>query len=153
MVQLLARIISLRRVLEANPGRSHGSADTLPLRQSANYISIISYTNLSPGIHFRSSSLNSSTNTLYILVGVLIDDFETEYMGRVCWPNEQMHVFILDLPWLLLGNRPKKCVYPYPLAINTLFPCTPANTPKQQRRHLGVMAHHHTHTHISRYGL
>ena len=32
MVQLLAGIISLRRVLEANPGRSHGSADTLPLR-------------------------------------------------------------------------------------------------------------------------
>ena len=37
MVQLLAGIISLRRVLEANPGRSHGSADTLPLRHSANY--------------------------------------------------------------------------------------------------------------------
>ena len=36
MVQLLARIISLRRVLEANPGRSHGSADTLPLRHTAN---------------------------------------------------------------------------------------------------------------------
>ena len=36
MVQLLARIISLRRVLEANPGRLHGSADTLPLRHSAN---------------------------------------------------------------------------------------------------------------------
>ena len=36
MVQLLARIISLRRVLEANPGRSHDSADTLPLRHSAN---------------------------------------------------------------------------------------------------------------------
>ena len=36
MVQLLAGIISLRRVLEANPGRSHGSADTLPLRHSAN---------------------------------------------------------------------------------------------------------------------
>ena len=38
MVQLLAGIISLRRVLEANPGRSHGSADTLPLRHSANRI-------------------------------------------------------------------------------------------------------------------
>ena len=38
MVQLLAGIISLRRVLEANPGRSHGSADTLPLRHSANYL-------------------------------------------------------------------------------------------------------------------
>ena len=38
MVQLLAGIISLRRVLEANPGRSHGSADTLPLRHSANLI-------------------------------------------------------------------------------------------------------------------
>ena len=37
MVQLLAGIISLRRVLEANPGRSHGSADTLPLRHSANF--------------------------------------------------------------------------------------------------------------------
>ena len=36
MVQLLAGIISLRRVLEANPGRSHGSADTLRLRHSAN---------------------------------------------------------------------------------------------------------------------
>ena len=36
MVQLLAGIISLRRVLEANPGRSYGSADTLPLRHSAN---------------------------------------------------------------------------------------------------------------------
>ena len=36
MVQLLAGIISLRRVLEANPGRLHGSADTLPLRHSAN---------------------------------------------------------------------------------------------------------------------
>ena len=35
MVQLLAGIISLRRVLKANPGRSHGSADTLPLRHSA----------------------------------------------------------------------------------------------------------------------
>ena len=35
MVQLLAGIISLRRVLEANPGRSRGSADTLPLRHSA----------------------------------------------------------------------------------------------------------------------
>ena len=29
-------LVSLRRVLEANPGRSHGSADTLPLRHSAN---------------------------------------------------------------------------------------------------------------------
>ena len=38
MVQSLAGIISLRRVLEANPGRSHGSADILPLRHSANYI-------------------------------------------------------------------------------------------------------------------
>ena len=38
MVQLLAGIISLRRVLKANPGRSHGSADTLPLRHSANFI-------------------------------------------------------------------------------------------------------------------
>ena len=36
MVQLLAGIISLRRVLEANPGCSHGSADTLLLRHSAN---------------------------------------------------------------------------------------------------------------------
>ena len=36
MVQLLAGIISLRRVLEANPGRSHCNADTLPLRHSAN---------------------------------------------------------------------------------------------------------------------
>ena len=36
MVQLLARIISLRRVRGPNPGRSHGSADTLPLRHSAN---------------------------------------------------------------------------------------------------------------------
>ena len=36
MVQLLARIISLRRVWEANPGRLHDSADTLPLRHSAN---------------------------------------------------------------------------------------------------------------------
>ena len=36
MVQLLVRIISLRRVLEGNPSRSHGSADTLPLRHSAN---------------------------------------------------------------------------------------------------------------------
>ena len=35
VVQLLAGIISLRRVPEANPGRSHGSADTLPLRHSA----------------------------------------------------------------------------------------------------------------------
>ena len=34
MVQLLAGIISLKRVLEANPGRSHGSADTLPLGHS-----------------------------------------------------------------------------------------------------------------------
>ena len=40
MVQLLAEIISLRRVLEANPGRSHGSADTLPLRHSANIIGL-----------------------------------------------------------------------------------------------------------------
>ena len=38
MVQLLAGIISLRRALEANPGRSHGSADTLPLRHSSNLI-------------------------------------------------------------------------------------------------------------------
>ena len=36
MVQLLAGIISLRRVRGPNPGRSHGSADTLPLRHSAN---------------------------------------------------------------------------------------------------------------------
>ena len=35
MVQLLVGIISLRRVREANPGRSHGSTDTLPLRRSA----------------------------------------------------------------------------------------------------------------------
>ena len=40
MVQFLAGIISLRRVLEANPGRSHDRADTLPLRHSANYIAI-----------------------------------------------------------------------------------------------------------------
>ena len=38
MVQLLAGIISLRQVREANPGRSHGSADTLQLRHSANII-------------------------------------------------------------------------------------------------------------------
>ena len=36
MIQLLAGIISLRRVLEANPGHSHGSADSLPLCHSAN---------------------------------------------------------------------------------------------------------------------
>ena len=41
MVQLLAGIISLRRVLEANPGRSHGSVDTLPLRHSANNIDAV----------------------------------------------------------------------------------------------------------------
>ena len=40
MVQLLAGIISLRRVLGANPARSHGSADTLPLRHSATLIKI-----------------------------------------------------------------------------------------------------------------
>ena len=34
---ILAGNISLRRVLETNPGRSHGSADTLPLRHSANF--------------------------------------------------------------------------------------------------------------------
>ena len=33
MVQLLAGIISLRRVREANPGPSHSSADTLPLQK------------------------------------------------------------------------------------------------------------------------
>ena len=38
MVQLLAGIISLRWVLEANPGRSHSSADTLLLRHSANWV-------------------------------------------------------------------------------------------------------------------
>ena len=38
MVQFLAGIISLRRVRGPNPGRSHGSADTLPLRHSANII-------------------------------------------------------------------------------------------------------------------
>ena len=36
----VARIISLRRVLEPNSGRSHGSADTLPLRHSANIVNI-----------------------------------------------------------------------------------------------------------------
>ena len=37
MVQLLAGINSLRRVRGRNPGRSHGSVDTLPLRHSANW--------------------------------------------------------------------------------------------------------------------
>ena len=37
MAQLLGGIISLRRVRGPNPGRSHGSADTLPLHHSANY--------------------------------------------------------------------------------------------------------------------
>ena len=36
MVQLLAGIISLRRVRGPNPGRSHGSADPIPLRHSVN---------------------------------------------------------------------------------------------------------------------
>ena len=36
MVQLLVGIISLKRVRGPNPGRSHGSADTLPLHHSAN---------------------------------------------------------------------------------------------------------------------
>ena len=40
MVQLLAGIISLRRVRGPNPGRSHGSADTLPLRHSANWCDV-----------------------------------------------------------------------------------------------------------------
>ena len=37
MVHLLARIISLRQIRGMNPGRSHGSAGTLPLHYSANY--------------------------------------------------------------------------------------------------------------------
>ena len=53
MVQLLAGIISLRRVLEAKPGRSHGSTDTLPLRHSANYKYSTAITNIKHGSDFE----------------------------------------------------------------------------------------------------
>ena len=47
-------LVSLRRVLEANPGRSHGGADTLPLRHSANlyiFYTVQSHVKLSIKLH------------------------------------------------------------------------------------------------------
>ena len=57
MVQLLAGIISLRRVLEANPGRSHGSATAMPLSQLN--VEVISAKTLSECPSFMNEALKS----------------------------------------------------------------------------------------------
>ena len=83
MVQLLAGIISRG----PNPGRSHGSADTLPLRHSANFIIRIAYLigvsqdssqcycfriikQLEMGLSYHISTDNHSLWDLFVSVGV-----------------------------------------------------------------------------------
>ena len=74
MVQLLAGIISLRRVLEANPGRSHGSADTLPLRHSAKYI---------PDTYF-----SQNENTFLTLDVYICSNFDIFWSSDALWRHK-----------------------------------------------------------------
>ena len=68
MVQLLAGIISLRQVRGPKPGPSHGSADTLPLRHSANYFSSLSP---APEINTGNIAPSETTSEAYYLEKML----------------------------------------------------------------------------------